>query len=120
MAQLRAAGLGGGTAARGARGFGTKIERGIAHKLTAARIAELHRWQMLGAGARRGVRKARTEIHHARASAYHGHHTIASIAHAAVWGVTKTIAPQSLVTPVVPGYQPGDRLHMPLAGRPRH
>jgi hypothetical protein len=116
MGQLRAAGLAGGEA----RGFGAKIEKGVAHKLSAARIAELHRWQMLGASARRGSRIARKEIHHARASAYHGHHGLASFAHAVAWGATKLVLPTSLITPAIPGYQPGDRLHVPLAGRRRH
>jgi len=94
-----------------------KAEKGVAHQLTAARIAQLHRWQMLGAAARRGKRTARHDIHRTRHAAYHGRHSIRSVAHAVAWGTTRLVLPTSLVTPVIPGYQPGDRIHTSLRGR---
>lgn len=86
-----------------------KVGKGASHKMTPARAAQLHRWQMLGAAARRGQGKAKRAGHHA-AIAKNRKSVGADYAAAAKWGVTKVLLPTSLVTPILPGYQPGDNV----------
>lgn len=86
-----------------------KVGKGASHKMTPARAAQLHRWQMLGAAARRGQGKAKRAGHHA-AIAKNRKSVGADYAAAAKWGVTKVLLPTSLVTPILPGYQVGDRV----------
>lgn len=81
---------------------------GRPHTLTASRAAQIHRWQMLGAAARKGKGKAQRSAHHS-ASTKARRSVAAPLASAAKWGVAKVVLPTSLVTPFVPGYQPGDR-----------
>jgi hypothetical protein len=90
---------------------------GIPHRLTSARIAQLHRWQLLGAAARKGRRTAQRDIYRANRARYHGPHTVRALARATAWGTSKLVLPTSLVTPVVPGYQPGDRTYRPPRGK---
>ena len=85
-----------------------KAVKGRPHRITPARAAQIHRWQMLGAAARRGQKKAQKSQHRA-VSAKNRKEVASTYASAAKWGVQKLIMPTSLVTPVVPGYQPGDR-----------
>lgn len=82
------------------------------HTLTAARIAQLHRWQMLGAAARKGQRTAARDIYRANRARRNSRQTIRSLARATAWGTSKVLLPTSLVTPYIPGYQPGDRTYM--------
>jgi hypothetical protein len=92
---------------------------GIRHTMTAGRLAQLHRWQLLGAAARRGRRTARTEIY--RASRAKGRKEILRPAlRATAWGVSKLAVPTSLVTPIIPGYQLGDRTYMAPRGLGRN
>lgn len=94
-------------------------QRGHPHALSAARIAQLHRWQLLGAAARKGRHTAARDIHHARRAAQRSR-IVAPLARAAAWGVSKTAFPAQLVAPLVPGYQPGDRTYsVPRLGRVR-
>lgn len=88
---------------------GKKVGKGASHTMTPARAAQLHRWQMLGAAARRGQGKAKRGAHHAQI-AKNRKSVGADYAAAAKWGVTKVLLPTSLVTPIMPGYQPGDRV----------
>lgn len=76
--------------------------------ITPARAAQIQRWQMLGAAARRGQKKAQRKGH-AAVGAKNRKEVVATYASAAKWGVTKLLIPTSLVTPMVPGAQPGDR-----------
>ena len=85
-------------------------QRGHPHTLSAARIAQLHRWQLLGAQARRGSHTARKQIHHAQ-TAKARRRIGAPTLRAAAWTVSKTALPTQLVAPVLPGYQPGDRTY---------
>lgn len=77
--------------------------------VTPARAAQIHRWQMLGAAARRGQKKAQRKGHH-NAVAANRKGVASTYASAAKWGAAKVILPTSLVTPILPGYQPGDRV----------
>jgi hypothetical protein len=88
-------------------------QRGHPHKLSAARIAQLHRWQLMGAAARRGRKTARTDIHHAQKAKARTGGQIKGAIRAAAWGVGKTVLPTQIVAPLVPGYQPGDRTFKP-------
>lgn len=90
------------------------IRKGVPHKLTAGRAAQIHRWQLLGAAARKGKGKAQRASHHA-ASAKRRSGVASSYASATKWGLSKIVLPTSLITPAIPGWQPGDRL--PSAGR---
>lgn len=91
-------------------------QKGHPHKLSAARIAQLHRWQLLGAAARRGRRTAARDIHHAQRAK--GRKAVLGPAlKAAVWGVSKTAVPTQLVAPLLPGYQPGERTFTPQRQR---
>jgi hypothetical protein len=83
-------------------------QKGHPHRMSAARIAQLHRWQMLGAAARKGQRTAGRDLHHARKAAARKK-TIQPIGRAVAWGISKTAVPTQLVAPFIPGYQPGDR-----------
>lgn len=94
--------------ARVARRAAGAAKRGAKKSLTPARAAQIHRWQMLGAAARKGQKKARRSQHHAVA-AKNRKEVASTYASAAKWGVTKLLLPTSLVTPALPGYQPGDR-----------
>jgi hypothetical protein len=94
--------------ARVARRAGHAVRKGVPHKLTPQRAAQIHRWQMLGAAARKGQKKAGRSAHHS-VQAKNRKSVASSYAAAAKWGVAKLILPTSLVTPLVPGYQPGDR-----------
>lgn len=86
-----------------------KGAHGPKHTLTASRAAQIHRWQMLGAAARKGQKKAGKGA--GQASAARSRRNVAgSYAAAAKWGITKLLLPTSLVTPLVPGQQPGDRV----------
>ena len=67
-------------------------QRGHPHALSAARIAQLHRWQLLGAAARKGRHTAARDIHHARRAAQRSR-IVAPLARAAAWGVSKTAFP---------------------------
>lgn len=84
-----------------------KGAKGPAHTLTASRAAQIHRWQMLGAAARKGQKHATKNSGH-QAAAKSRRNVAGSYAAAAKWGVTKLLLPTSLVTPLVPGKQPGD------------
>jgi hypothetical protein len=88
------------------------------HRLSAARIAQLHRWQMLGAQARKGQRTAARDIHHA-SKARRRRGVVAPLVKATAWGVSKTVMPAQLVAPLVPGYQPGDRTFNPPRAKRR-
>lgn len=92
-----------------ARTAGRVARKGVPHKLTPARAAQIHRWQMLGAAARKGQGKAKRAGHHA-VSAKNRKSVAGDYAAAAKWGVAKVLLPTSLVTPFVPGYQVGDRV----------
>lgn len=83
--------------------------KGVPHKLSASRAAQIHRWQMLGAAARKGQRKAKRAGHHS-VLAKERKNVVGSYASAAKWGTMKLLVPTSLVTPAIPGWQPGDRL----------
>jgi hypothetical protein len=93
-------------------GFGHPTSSLHPHRLSAARIAQLHRWQMLGAQARKGQRTAARDIHHA-SRARGRRAVIRPLVKAAAWGVSKTALPTQLVAPLVPGYQPGERTFNP-------
>lgn len=101
--------------ARKAKIAGRVARKGVPHKLTPQRAAQIHRWQMLGAAARKGKGKAQRSAHHATSSK-NKKAVASSYAAAAKWGTAKLLLPTSLVTPVIPGYQPGDRVR---AGRRR-
>lgn len=84
------------------------IRKGVPHTMTPKRAAQLKRWQLLGAAARKGKGRAAKSIHHGQTSkARKG--VVGSYAKATKWGVSKLVLPTSLVTPIIPGYQPGDR-----------
>lgn len=95
---------------------GRVARKGIPHTLTASRAAQIHRWQLLGAAARKGRGRAQKAGHHA-AGAKQRKKVASSYASAVKWGTAKIILPTSLVTPAIPGWQPGDRF--PGAGRIR-
>jgi hypothetical protein len=82
--------------------------KGVPHKLTPQRAAQIHRWQLLGAAARKGKKRAAKSAHHQQ-TARQKKAVVGTYASAAKWGVSKLILPTSLVTPIIPGYQPGDR-----------
>lgn len=84
------------------------VRKGVKHTLTPVRAAQIHRWQLLGAAARKGQKRASKSAHH-NALASNRKSVAGSYASAAKWGVSKLILPTSLITPVIPGYQPGDR-----------
>ena len=86
-----------------------RARRGIKHTLTPQRAAQIHRWQLLGAAAKKGRGKARKAAH-ANVLASNRKNVVGSYASAAKWGVSKLILPTSLVTPMIPGYQPGDNI----------
>jgi len=86
-----------------------KSRKGIKHTLTPGRAAQIHRWQMLGASAKRGRGKAQKAAHSAIRSK-NRKDVLGTYASAAKWGVAKLVLPTSMVTPVIPGYQPGDRI----------
>lgn len=85
-----------------------KSRKGIKHTLTPGRAAQIHRWQLLGAAAKKGRGRAQKSAHRA-IGAKNRKDIAGTYASAAKWGVTKLILPTSLVTPIIPGYQPGDR-----------
>jgi len=89
---------------RAARG----VRKGAKKTLTPARAAQIQRWQMLGAAARRGQKKAQKQANR-NVGAKNRKEVVSTYASAAKWGVQKLILPTSLVTPAIPGYQPGDR-----------
>lgn len=95
--------------ARAASRTGRTARKGIPHKLTASRAAQIHRWQMLGAAARKGQKRAAKASHH-QSTARAKKRVAGSYAAAAKWGTAKILLPTSLVTPAIPGWQPGDRL----------
>lgn len=84
------------------------IRKGVPHKITPARAAQIHRWQMMGAAARRGQKKSQRRAHHA-VDAKNRKEVASTYASAAKWGIQKLLMPTSLVTPYVPGYQVGDK-----------
>ena len=87
--------------------------------MTPARMAQLHRWQLLGAAARKGRSTARTDIYR-KARAAKRKMVVAPIARAAAWGVSHTALPIQMVSPLIPGYQIGDRTYnAPSVGRAR-
>jgi hypothetical protein len=86
--------------------------RGIPHTLSSSRIAQLHRWQLLGAAARKGRKTANRDIHHAK-RAKSRRAVLAPALKTAAWGISKTANPLQLVAPIVPGYQPGERTYKP-------
>lgn len=92
---------------RAAFGAANSAKHGAPHTLTASRAAQIHRWQLLGAAARKGQKRANRGVAHASA-ARSRRNVAGSYAAAAKWGVTKLLLPTSLVTPLVPGRQPGD------------
>ena len=87
-------------------------QRGHPHAMSAARIAQLHRWQLLGAAARKGRHTAARDIHHASKAASRKR-VLAPVGRAVAWGISKTTLPSQLVAPLIPGYQPGDRTYSP-------
>lgn len=102
--------------ARAIRKVGRTVRKGAPHTLTASRAAQIHRWQMLGAAARKGQGKAKRAGSHASA-ARSRKAVVGSYGKAVAWGTAKVLLPTSLVTPAIPGWQPGDRV--PGAGRGR-
>jgi hypothetical protein len=101
-----------------ARRTGSAVRKGVPHKLTPARAAQIHRWQMLGAAAKKGRGKAQKAGHHSAITK--GRNSVTgSYANATKWGITKLIAPTSLITPAIPGWQPGDKLPGSGVGRRR-
>jgi hypothetical protein len=62
------------------------------HAMTPARAAQLKRWQMLGANARRGKGKAAKAIHHGQ-TAKARKSFVGSYANATKWGISKLILP---------------------------
>lgn len=92
------------------------VQKGVKHTLSSTRAAQIHRWQMLGAAARKGQKHAQKNAHHVQ-TAKAKRKVVGSYASAAKWGVAKLVVPSSLVSPVIPGWQPGDRLPGASAGR---
>lgn len=86
-----------------------KSRKGIPHKLTPQRAAQIHRWQMLGAAAKKGQRKAATTAHRTQ-TAKAKRAVVGTYASTAAKGTARLLLPTSLVTPFIPGWQPGDRL----------
>jgi hypothetical protein len=86
------------------------------HRLSASRIAQLHRWQMLGAAARRGSHRASRDIHFAQTAKARSRVAPGAL-RAAAWTIGKTVLPTQMVAPLIPGYQPGDRTYKPLRRR---
>lgn len=101
---------------RAARKTANVVRKGVPHKLTSARAAQIHRWQMLGAAARKGQKSAAKASHH-QSTARNKKRVASSYAQVAKWGTSKLLLPTSLVTPAIPGWQPGDKL--PGAGLAR-
>lgn len=90
---------------------------GTPHKLTAKRAAQIQRWQLLGAAARKGKGRAAKSIHHSQ-TARQKKNVVGSYAKATKWGVAKLVLPTSLVSPLIPGYQIGDRIPgLPRTGK---
>lgn len=83
------------------------VRKGVKHTLSASRAAQIHRWQLLGAEARKGQKKGKRAGHHA-ASARARTNVVGTYANAAKWGVAKLVIPTSLVGPVLPGRQFGE------------
>jgi hypothetical protein len=95
--------------ARAAGRLAGKSRKGIPHKLTSARAAQIHRWQMLGAAAKKGQRHAATTVHRTQ-TAKAKRAVAGTYLKTAAAGTAKILLPTSLVTPLIPGWQPGDRL----------
>lgn len=95
--------------ARPVRRVARVARKGVPHKLTSARAAQIHRWQLLGAASRKGRHKAQRAGHH-NALAKKRKNVTSGYANAVKWGTAKILVPTSLVTPAIPGWQPGDRL----------
>lgn len=91
-----------------ARTISRVVRKGVPHKLTASRAAQIHRWQMLGAAARKGKGRA-AKANSVAGRAKERKQVLGSYGHATKWGLSKLILPTSLVTPFIPGYQIGDR-----------
>lgn len=102
---------------RAARSTGRAVGRsrkGIPHTLSSSRAAQIHRWQLLGAAARKGQKRgAKSGHHNALAKARKG--VVGTYAATAAKGTARILLPTSLITPAIPGWQPGDKL--PGAGR---
>lgn len=88
---------------------GSRSRKGIPHTLTPQRQAQLKRWQMLGASARKGKGRASKAIHHQQ-TAKARKSFVGSYAKATKWGVTKLILPvgtgglTALGKNAIPGY----------------
>lgn len=84
--------------------------KGHPHAKTAKRIAQIEKWRLLGAGARRGQHTAaRAAFHQKRAK--RGTSVVSSYGKAAAWGIQKQILPVGIGGPIValaknrlPGY----------------
>jgi hypothetical protein len=80
------------------------------HKLSAARIAQMEKWRMLGAQARRGRHIAKRQTFQSR-RAKRGTSLVGTYAKAAAWGTQKLVLPLGVGGPIVavaknriPGY----------------
>ena len=80
------------------------------HKLSAKRIAQIEKWRMLGAQARRGKNTAKKTNYH-RKRAKRGTSVTATYGRATAWGVQKMVLPVGVGGPIVsmaknrlPGY----------------
>lgn len=91
------------------RKAGHAARKGVPHTLTPARAAQIHRWQLLGAEARKGQKKAARAGHHAALTRQRTG-VIGTYANAAKWGVSKLVLPTSLVGPLIPGKQFGENV----------
>lgn len=83
--------------------------KGHPHAKTAKRIAQIEKWRLLGAGARRGKHvAARQAFHKKRAK---GSSVVGTYGKAAAWGIQKQVLPVGIGGPIVsmaknrlPGY----------------
>lgn len=81
------------------------------HRLSAARIAQMEKWRLLGAQARRGRHTAKRETFHAKRAKRGSPGIGKSYARAAAWGTQKLLLPLGAGGPLValgknriPGY----------------
>jgi hypothetical protein len=78
--------------ARTIRKVANTARKGKPHAKTAARTAQIQRWQMLGAAARKGKGRAAKSIHHQQ-TAKARKSFVGSYANATKWGISKLILP---------------------------
>jgi hypothetical protein len=81
------------------------------HRLSAARIAQMEKWRLLGAQARRGQHTAKRETFHAKRAKKGTPSVAKSWGRAAAWGAQKLVLPLGAGGPLValgknrlPGY----------------